>query len=180
MIVSKPLSSLEFRYAELRDTARLVEHIENAYRGDASRVGWTTEADLLGGQRTDAQEIEGILANRAARLLLALEDDKLVGCVLLRRSGASVYIGMLAVVPNRQGGGIGRGLLAEAERRAKREFGLTQAYMTVIEQRFELIDWYVRRGYVRTARTEPFPYGDPRFGLPKRDDLRFVVLEKAL
>jgi GNAT superfamily N-acetyltransferase len=180
MTASKAPGSLEYRYAELRDTARLVEHVESAYRGDSSRVGWTTEADLLEGQRTDAQEIEEILGNCDARLLLAQSDDKIVGCVLFRRSGASVYIGMLAVVPNRQGGGIGRGLLREAERRAKSEFGLTQAYMTVIEQRGELIDWYVRRGYVRTTRTEPFPYGDRRFGLPKRPDLRFVVLEKSL
>jgi GNAT superfamily N-acetyltransferase len=87
---------------------------------------------------------------------------------------------MLAVGPGLQGNGIGRRLLEEAECRAKSEFGLTRARMTVIDLRDELIAWYVRRGYVKTTRTEPFPYGNPRFGLPKRDDLRFVVLEKNL
>jgi hypothetical protein len=52
--------------------------------------------------------------------------------------------------------------------------------MTVIHLRDTLIAWYERRGYRRTGETEPFPYGDERFGIPRRDDLYFVVLEKAL
>jgi hypothetical protein len=52
--------------------------------------------------------------------------------------------------------------------------------MTVIVQRDELIAWYGRRGYRRTGRFEPFPYGDERFGIPRRDDLRFEVLVKDL
>jgi hypothetical protein len=52
--------------------------------------------------------------------------------------------------------------------------------MTVIAQRQELIAWYQRRGYSLTGEARPFPTEDPRFGLPKRDDLGFVVLEKRL
>ena len=52
--------------------------------------------------------------------------------------------------------------------------------MTVIAQRAELIAWYERRGYARTGEARPFPYGDPRFGEPRRDDLSFLVLEKPL
>ena len=50
--------------------------------------------------------------------------------------------------------------------------------MTVIDVRDELIAWYERRGYRRTGIRKPFPYGDTRFGVPRRDDLRFEVLEK--
>ena len=171
---------LEFRYATSADVADVVGLVESAYRGDASRAGWTTEADLLDGQRTDAEELAGILADTDARLLLATRGRELVGCVLLRREATGAYIGMLAVRPFLQASGIGKHLLAEAEKRARIEFGAKRSRMTVIEQRQDLIAWYVRRGYLVTKCTEPFPYGNPRFGLPRRTDLRFVVLEKRL
>lgn len=171
---------LEFRCATLADSADIVALVESAYRGDASRAGWTTEADLLDGQRTDAEELGSILNDTDARLLLATRGREIVGCVLLRREATGAYIGMLAVRPSLQALGIGKRLLAEAEKKARAEFGAAQSRMTVIEQRQDLIAWYVRRGYLVTTRTEPFPYGNPRFGLPRRTDLRFVVLEKAL
>ena len=58
--------------------------------------------------------------------------------------------------------------------------GMPTMRMTVIDIRDELIAFYERRGYRRTGIKKPFPYGDARFGLPKRDDLRFEVLEKPL
>lgn len=173
-------SEIELRYAKPADAEQLVALIESAYRGEVSRAGWTTEADLLDGQRTDPEEIQSILENPRARLLLAFRAETLVGCVLLKDEEGSAYIGMFAVRPGLQGRGTGKSLLQNAEQRAMREFGAKMARMTVIEQRTELIAWYERRGYRNTGRTEPFPYGDPRFGLPKRPDLRFVVLEKTL
>jgi ribosomal protein S18 acetylase RimI-like enzyme len=171
---------LEFRCATFADPTDVLVLVESAYRGDASRAGWTTEADLLDGQRTDAEELAGILADTDARLLLATRGHETVGCVLLRREATGAYIGMLAVRPFLQAVGIGKRLLAEAEKRARIDFGAKRSRMTVIEQRQDLIAWYVRRGYLVTTRTEPFPYGNPRFGLPRRTDLRFVVLEKSL
>jgi ribosomal protein S18 acetylase RimI-like enzyme len=171
---------VEFRCATLADVADVVGLVESAYRGDASRAGWTTEADLLDGQRTDVEELASILKDTDARLLLATRGREILGCVLLRRETAGAYVGMLAVRPFLQAAGIGKRLLAEAENRARIEFGAKRARMTVIEQRQELIAWYVRRGYLVTTRTEPFPYGNPRFGLPRRADLRFLVLERAL
>lgn len=171
---------VEFRYARATDAAAIVALVESAYRGDASRVGWTTEADLLGGQRTDLDDVAGILAEPDARLLLATEGDAIVGSVLLRREEDGLYLGMLAVRPQLQAKGLGKRLLAEAEARGRQEFGARRARMTVIEQRSDLIAWYQRRGYVDTGHTEPFPYDNPRFGAPKRDDLRFVVLAKDL
>jgi ribosomal protein S18 acetylase RimI-like enzyme len=169
-----------FRYAVETDGAAIVALIESAYRGETSRAGWTTEADLLGGQRTDAEEIAELIRDPSSRVLLATQGDDILGCVLLRQEPAGAYLGMLAVRPGLQAKGMGKQILAEAEARARREFGSQHARMTVIEQRKELIAWYERRGYADTGRREPFPYGNPRFGLPKRDDLRFVVLAKAL
>jgi ribosomal protein S18 acetylase RimI-like enzyme len=143
-------------------------------------VGWTTEADLLSGQRTDEDEVTTIIRDPTAQLLLAFCDTHLVGCVLVRKEGASAYVGMLAIRPEQQARGVGRQLLAEAEQTARTAFAATRARMTVIIQREELIRWYERRGYHRTERREPFPYGNARFGLPKRSDLEFLVLEKPL
>jgi ribosomal protein S18 acetylase RimI-like enzyme len=171
---------IRFRYAVETDGAAIVALIESAYRGETSRAGWTTEADLLGGQRTDAEEIAELIRDPPSRVLLATQGDDILGCVLLRQEPAGAYLGMLAVRPGLQARGMGKQILAEAEARARREFGSQHARMTVIEQRKELIAWYERRGYADTGRREPFPYGNPRFGLPKRDDLRFVVLAKAL
>ncbi|RZA19182.1 MAG: GNAT family N-acetyltransferase, partial [Lysobacteraceae bacterium] len=85
-----------------------------------------------------------------------------------------------SVRPDQQGGGIGKDVLAECERIARDEWSLPLMRMTVIDIRDELIAFYERRGYRRTGITKPFPYGDARFGLPTRDDLRFEILEKAL
>ena len=87
---------------------------------------------------------------------------------------------MFSVRPNLQNAGIGKAMLAEAERIARDEWSLSSMKMTVIDIRDELIAWYERRGYRRTGITKPFPYGDARFGVPKRDDLRFEILEKIL
>ena len=82
--------------------------------------------------------------------------------------------------PGLQGGGIGKALLAEAERIVRDEWRLPAMRMTVIDIRDELIAFYERRGYRRTGNFKPFPYGDVRFGAPKRDDLRFESWRNAL
>ena len=159
----------------------MVDLVESAYRGDASRAGWTTEADLLEGQRTDPEEVVALTSDPAARLVLAFETEQLVGSVLVRAAAAdTAYIGMFAVRPRLQAQGVGRALLLEAERVAREELGATRTKMTVIEQRVELLAWYARRGYQSTGEFEPFPYGNERMGVPQRDDLRFVVLHKRM
>ena len=173
---------LTFRTATQDDIPAVVALVESAYRGDASRAGWTTEADLLDGQRTDADAVAAIVADPASRILLALDSSgRLVGCAqLTARAGGTVYFGMFAVRPGRQGTGLGTRILAEAERHAATLWNATAMEMTVIEQRTELIAWYERRGYRRTGERRPFPYGDERFGIPKRPDLVFAVLRKEL
>jgi ribosomal protein S18 acetylase RimI-like enzyme len=154
--------------------------VHSAYRGDASREGWTTEADLLDGQRTDRDEVAEHLAEPSTRILLAEIGQVVTGTVLVRNEQNAGYIGMLAVRPTSQGGGIGRLLLAAAERVIAAEWQMPLARMTVIRQRQDLIRWYERLGYHDTGRREPFPYGNERFGRPRRGDLEFAVLEKSL
>jgi ribosomal protein S18 acetylase RimI-like enzyme len=170
-----------FRAATLDDVEGLNALVARAYRGDAARVGWTHEADLLGGQRTDVEALTGMIRDPDKVILVALDGGTLLGCVLVERHGErSAYLGLLSVEPVRQAAGLGRQLIDAAEAEAIRRFGATRMKMTVIRQRQELIAWYERRGYVRTGETAPFPMDDERFGLPKRRDLEFVVLAKAL
>jgi ribosomal protein S18 acetylase RimI-like enzyme len=88
-------------------------------------------------------------------------------------------MGLLAVRPDQQGQQLGRQML-EASEAAMRERGAEKVVISVVNVRERLIGWYERRGYVRTGEMKPFPYGDERVGRPLRDDLEFLVLEKAL
>ncbi|MEW5351965.1 GNAT family N-acetyltransferase [Streptomyces sp. 16-176A] len=171
---------LTFRDATEADVDTLVALIESAYRGDASRAGWTTEADILGGQRTDPEGVRAVIQSPDSRLLAVERDGRVVACCQLEHRGAYAYFGMFAVAPALQGAGLGKVIIAEAERRVREIWGVTEMHMTVISVREELIAWYERRGYRRTGRMSPFPYGDERFGLPLRDDLRFELLVKEL
>jgi ribosomal protein S18 acetylase RimI-like enzyme len=172
------------RVARTGDARALVALVNSAYRGDSSRAGWTTEADLLGGQRTDEDaliEFIGRGETMGDRAMLVHErDGHLIACVQLERRGQGAYLGMLTIMPTLQSSGLGKALLASAEEFVVDSWKASKIIMTVIEQRSELIAWYERRGYSRTGETAAFPYGDVRFGEPKRPDLRFVVLSKQL
>jgi ribosomal protein S18 acetylase RimI-like enzyme len=184
--------ALMFRFADASDVGAVVALIESAYRGESSRAGWTTEADLLDGGRTDAEAISTVLAAPGSHMLLAEVDGQLVGCCKLEQprpppaapalsnTTAAAYFGMFAVRPGQQGQGWGRQILAEAERLARDEWSASTMVLSVLAQRPDLIAWYERRGYRRTGHTRPFPYGNARFGVPKRPDLSFAELAKPL
>jgi ribosomal protein S18 acetylase RimI-like enzyme len=175
------MSSITFRAAGAADVSVLVALVQSAYRGDASRAGWTTEADLLAGQRTDPAMVAAAVADPDGVVLLAEDPERaVVACGQLERRDGYAYFGMFAVDPGRQRGGFGAALLGEAERVAGDEWGVAEVRMTVIVQRAELIAWYERHGYARTGELSPFPYGDERFGVPLRPDLAFETLVKKV
>jgi len=168
------------------DVPAVVALVERAYRGDASRAGWTTEADLLDGQRTDAEAVAALVAGTGSTVLVLEDDGRLVACCHVRSRTAAAapgrwaYVGMVAVDPAHQGAGTGRDVLGAAEAHARDVLAAEQLEMTVIAQRAELVAWYERRGWSRTGERRPFPYGDERFGRPRREDLEFVVLTKSV
>lgn len=168
------------RSATNADVPALVDLVTSAYRGDASRVGWTTEADLLDGNRIDPDVLREDISRPRSRVLVAERDGAMVACAHVAEDEGAGYFGMFSVRPDLQGDGIGKVVLAEAERIVRDEWSLPTMRMTVIDVRDALIAFYERRGYRRTGIYKPFPHGDERFGIPKRDDLRFEVLEKQL
>jgi GNAT superfamily N-acetyltransferase len=169
---------ITFRKAEIEDVENLSLLVNSAYRGDSSKAGWTTEADLLGGQRTDPEKLKEIIQEPNARIELAFENGDLLGCIYILRESESLYFGMLTVNPTLQNKGTGKLLLNHLEELAK-EWKINKIRMTVISVRQELIAYYERRGYKWTGKTEPFPENDPRFGLPKTK-LILYVYEKTL
>ena len=171
--------SWTIRRATRADVHVVVALVESAYRGELSRAGWTTEADLVGGQRTDAGEVLTCIERPRSVVLLAEPVGEVVACAHVTVEDEAGYFGLFAVTPTLQGGGIGTRLLAEAERIVQDEWRLPTMRMTVIDVREELLAYYERRGYARTGIKKPFPYGDDRYG-PRRADLRFEVLEKRL
>lgn len=170
---------IAFRPAVVADIPAIVALVESAYRGESGLRGWTTESHLLDGRRTNNEDVGAVIKRPNSCLLLAERDGKLIASCHVERQGKFGYFGMFAVDPAQQGGGLGKAVLAEAERLARERWHCRAMRMTVIEQRNELIAWYERRGYLRTAEYEPFPYGDERFGIPRRSDLRFEVLVKT-
>ena len=171
--------TLTFRDATADDAEAVSALVESAYRGESSRAGWTTEADLLGGQRLDPDMALEMIQADDSRVLLACSAGELVGVVNIKREDEYAYFGSFAVSPAAQGAGLGRAILAAAQQRAVSEWGARGFRLTVIRQRADLIAFYERRGFALTGNTEPFPYGQPKFGEPKVDDLEFVEMVKV-
>jgi ribosomal protein S18 acetylase RimI-like enzyme len=174
------VSSLQFRFAATRDIPEVVALVQSAYRGQQSREGWTTEADLIDGQRIDESMLTTFLARPQSFVVLA-ETDRIVGCcelTLHHSKPATAYFGMFAVDPTEQSTGIGRALMNEAEALAIKELGATAIELVTIHLRTDVISMYERRGFSRTGETVPFPYGDERYGTPRREDLYLVALRK--
>ena len=167
--------------ATARDVPALVALVNAAYRGAASRRGWTSEADLIEGPRTDAATIAALLAAPGNAILVLRGPSALNGCVHVERAAPELArVGLLSVRPAMQGSLFGRNLLAAAERFARREYGALTIELTVVDVREELIAWYERRGYRPTGELRPFPTGETELGTPTRDDLNFVVFRRTL
>lgn len=172
-------TTLTKRWATPADIEAIVTLVESAYRGDSGRQGWTTESDLIAGQRTDVEEVSTLMTTPDTYFLLAEDKGHLIASCLLEHQGDALYFGMFAVQPTRQGDGTGKQMIAWAEEHA-RSLNCSSVRMQVISVRKELIAWYQRRGYQETGETMPFPYGQERFGIPLRDDLYFVEMVKSL
>ena len=164
--------------ATIADAAELSALINSAYRGETSKKGWTTEADLLEGTRTTPKELATIITTPHHYLLKFIRDEKIIGSVLLIAKKEVLYLGMLTVSPELQNSGIGKQLLQAAEQLAQ-QLELSRIQMTVIGIRKELLAWYMRNGYEDTGLREPFPFGEGDKALTS-EPLDFIVLEKKL
>ncbi|QDK81544.1 GNAT family N-acetyltransferase [Spirosoma sp. KCTC 42546] len=160
-----------------QDIPALDKLVNSAYRGESSKKGWTTEANLIDGIRTNEEGLRTMLQTPDATIIKYEEAGQLLGCVYLEKKGPDLYLGMLTVSPEAQTGGIGKQLMAAAEQTAIVQH-CRAITMTVITVRHELIAWYERRGYQSTDERIPFP-NNPNLGILKQP-LEFMVMEKVL
>jgi ribosomal protein S18 acetylase RimI-like enzyme len=169
---------MELKKATLKDIPDLIKLINGAYRGDRSKQGWTTEADLLDGVRTDSENLAEMINKNDALILQSFNENNILqACVYLEKKQHIMYLGMLTVSPLEQSKGIGKQLLCEAEKYAEQQM-CNIVEMTVISLRKELIAWYEKRGYNNTGETKPFP-NDIKFGVPKQP-LEFIITQKEI
>jgi len=171
-----------FATATAADADAIVALVNSAYRGESSKAGWTFESSFLAGQRTDRAMILSAIALSDTSIVLMYSAGELVGCCELQHhtGGAQCHLGMFTISPTLQNKGLGKRLLAHAERLARERWQCTGMQITVIHIRTELIAYYERRGFARTGAVENFPYGDERFGMPLVQGLTFVEMCKPL
>lgn len=172
-------AELTVREARPSEVAEVVELVNDAYGRTQASSGWTSEDEILEGPRVQAADVEAILGDPEGAMLVAPVDREIVGCAhVLGLEPGVCEIGMLSVRPDRQAEGLGRAILARAERYAREERGAERIALHVLTVRKELIAWYERRGYERTGETRPFEPEEPQRSLV--GELAFAVLERRI
>lgn len=166
--------------AEQPDALTLTQIVNAAYRGEGNEKGWTTESHLLGGLRVDLETMQHQIADPKLNILKYVDPEGCVlGTVCLEVDGKDLHLGMFAVDPATQGKGVGKALMKQAE-----TFGLenncSRIVISVIDTRSELIDWYIRHGYLATGGSISFEQIPARFGDPKVDRIELMEMEKLL
>lgn len=166
--------------ATLEDVKDLEKLVNSAYRGEESKKGWTTEAEILGGIRVDEKALTELLEKTKVTILkLSDLNDSIIGTVCLEVKSHELYLGMFAVSPLKQGNGMGKALLVAAENHALQN-NCAKIVISVISSRVELIAWYSRHGYVHTGNSIGFEEIEGRFGEPKVSAISLIEMEKVL
>lgn len=160
------------------DIQEISNLINLTYSGYSGKKGWTTEADLLSGQKVTPKAIGEILSNPNKKILVSRGNKLLLGCVFLEKRDKSIYLSALTVNPNFQRKNIGSKLLSSSETFSSLFWKIYNIEMTVLNQRHELLEWYKKRGYKDFGLRLPFPYWNKEMGIPKIGGLEFVVLTK--
>jgi ribosomal protein S18 acetylase RimI-like enzyme len=174
---------MQLERANEADFSAIIRLVNAAYRGHDAVASWNIESGILSGTRLTESLLREDLEEKPHAHFLVMRDEEsndIIGTVWVEPvKDGGWYLGLFTIDPARQKLQLGRALLSAAEEFAKMH-GATSMRMGVLSVRDTLIAWYERRGYERTGETEPFPYGDNRFGTPLRDDLEFAILEKKL
>jgi len=168
---------LSFHKAELSDAAAIAELVNSAYRGETSRVGWTTEADLLDGLRITTPEVATLIRREDAFVLAGVLRDQVVACIACEHHENTAKFGLIAVKPALQNKGYGREMIQAAQAITAREWRVSGFYMSVITLRTELIEFYERLGFERSGQFEDFPE-KPDLWQPKVQPLALEYLVK--
>ena len=171
------LSQFTLEKAEISHSQDICNLINLTYRGES---GWTRETHIIGGNRTNLDEITQAMEKTDAQFYVVYLKQRLVTCIYLaKEQHQTAYVGFFSVHPDFQGKGIGKYILQQAETIAKVQFSAIKIRMYVVSQRPELIAFYERRGYQRTGSQDPYPL-HLKIGVPKIFGLTIEYLEKLV
>ncbi|KAL0095402.1 acyl-CoA N-acyltransferase [Phycomyces blakesleeanus] len=136
----KPVAEL------IRDT------INTAY---SSQNSWTREGDTIAGDRATTEMVERLILEQGKpnHLLCAFDGSIVVGTVMVQLEDMKpneAEIRMVAVHPSYQSCGMGRRLV-DASTEFIRSLGRDVMSIRVLENRTDVMQWYVRLGFVATG-----------------------------
>jgi len=169
-------SHFRLEKARYDQSQAICDLVNLTYRGE---TGWTTEASIIQGARTNRQEIETALSKPDAHFFVVNQPQALAACIYVAKEKEHAYIGFFSVHPGLQGKGLGKHVLGQAETFALQNMGTQKFVMFVVSQRSELISFYERRGYSHTGRIETYPL-HLNIGIPKITGLTIEYLEKVV
>ncbi|WP_424195202.1 GNAT family N-acetyltransferase [Ampullimonas aquatilis] len=172
------MHAIQVSIARRHHIPAIISLVNQAYRPASDAAGWTHETGLVTGERINEQQVTALLDRSQSIILIATRKNDLLGCVHIEQQDEHAMIGMLAVLPRCQVGGIGKQLLAHAENHAAQQFHVKTLRMVVVSARHALIEFYLRRGYQRTGQTMPYPL-DAGAGQPMTANMTIEVLEKS-
>ncbi|MBL7003834.1 MAG: GNAT family N-acetyltransferase [Gammaproteobacteria bacterium] len=161
--------------ARNEDIDDIVYLVNTAYRGEQ---GWTTEADLIAGDRTNTNEVTDFLNNPNMHLLVVYNRGEILACVCVENARDKALIGYFAVDPKFQNMGIGQSVLSHAENYALTVLHKNRINLLIISARSELKSYYLRHGYKVTGLSKDFP-NNPALGSPTKP-LSLEFLSKIL
>ena len=155
------MKQLKYRHANATDIDNLVILINQAYRTNTG-ASWSSEQGIVAGDRINHQQLLKSLEQKKFSLFVAEtlgnKQSDLVACIGLTFQQNTVEIGTFCVNSHWQNQGIGKQVLEYAEKRALEIFPAFNHYeMFVLDARTELIQFYERCGYSKTACIESYP-----------------------
>ena len=143
-----------------------------SYRGEK---GWTTENNLVSGDRATLEEVQLSISNYL--FLIYKNAEVIIACICLEEKGRDIYIGSFAVHPEHQSHGLGSAVLSAAEHYAITKLKAKKLTMFVLSERTELISFYQRRDYKLSGINKEYPV-HLNIGIPKYTGLTIVQLHK--
>lgn len=159
-------------------TAELTDLINGVYA--------VAEKDLWvdGAFRTTVERVTDLV--RTGQFAVARVAGQIVGCVRVQFFGDGVgEFGMLAVVPNRRGTGIGRDLVRFAERAARQEGCHAMQLEVLVPRGWShpskefLTDWYTRSGF-KLARIGAIEESYPELASLLATPCDYMIYRRAL
>ena len=169
---------MHFRLANITDIPQILDLVNISYRSKTVR-GWTSESEIIDGLRLNESHATTLILKEDSFLILALEQNELIGCVHIEYNVNLAYLGLLTIHPNFQNKGLGKILLTHAENFCANYNNITHIEMSVLSLRKELLNFYQRRGYLLTNKIENYPL-HANVGVPKDSNIKVLYLKKAL